>query len=194
MKNVLDEILHTQSFTSDYREKLSGFTQKLQHATDLEEIRKIVGQLMLTTVDVIKSSEKLKDRLAATTQKSEELQRELEIAQQEVLIDPLTKLYNRKAFDKKIANYIKTFQQEGHIFSLVMIDIDHFKQFNDEHGHLLGDQVLKYLGALLTKELKGKISWHATAERNFRFYCRALPAKMPLPLRTMFAKALTACS
>ena len=156
LKDVLDEILHTQNFTSDYRDKLNGFTRDLQRATDLDEIRQIVAHLMLATVDVIKASEQLKNRLAETTQKSEELQQELEKAQQEVLIDPLTKLYNRKAFDKKMMTYIRIFQQDGAIFSLAMIDIDYFKQFNDEHGHLLGDQVLKYFGSLLTKELKGK--------------------------------------
>jgi len=156
LQDALAEILYTQEFTSDYREKLNGFTQELQDATDLNEIRHIVSHLLLATVDVIKAGEQIKERLAETTHKSEELQKELEKAQQEILIDPLTALYNRKAFDRKIMTYIKAFELEKKIFSLVMIDIDFFKQFNDEHGHLLGDQVLKYMGSLLTKELKGK--------------------------------------
>lgn len=156
LQDILEEVLHTQDFTSDYRDKLGGFTQELQDATDLEKIRQIVANLMQVTVEVIKTGEEMQERLKETTHKSEELQKELVKAQQEILIDPLTTLYNRKAFDKKIMTYIETFQQERKIFSMVMLDIDFFKQFNDEHGHLMGDQVLKYMGAMLTKELKGK--------------------------------------
>ena len=112
LKDVLDEILYTQDFTSDYRDKLSGFTAQLKQARDLDEIHAIVSNLMRITVEVIQSSEQLKEHLAATTSKSENLQKELEKAQHEILIDPLTALYNRKAFDRKISTYIKAFQEE----------------------------------------------------------------------------------
>jgi diguanylate cyclase len=156
LEDVLDKILQTQNFTSDYQEKLKGFTAQLKEARGLDEIQKVVADLMLVTVEVIQTSEKLKEHMAETTVKSENLQRDLEKAQQEVLIDPLTLLYNRKAFDKKITTYLKDFQEEGIGFSAVMIDIDFFKQFNDLHGHLLGDKVLKFMGSLLSKEIKGK--------------------------------------
>lgn len=50
---------------------------------------------------------------------------------------------------------MKRFQEEGQGFSVVIIDIDNFKQFNDLHGHLMGDQVLKFMGPLLSKEIQG---------------------------------------
>jgi len=156
LKDVLDEILHTQDFTSDYRDRLVSFTTQLKEAKDLDEIHNIVAEIMLVTVEVIQASEKLKKHLAETTTKSEALQEELEKAQQEVLIDPLTTLYNRKAFDRRISIHLHAFQEEGSGFSIVLIDIDHFKRFNDQHGHLLGDQVLKFMGSMLSKELKGR--------------------------------------
>jgi diguanylate cyclase len=156
MKDVLDGILHTQNFTSDYRDKLTGFTTQLNDAKNLDEVHKVVTDLMLVTVAVIHDSEQLKEHLVQTTIKSENLQKDLEKAQQEVLIDPLTQLLNRKAFDGKIRTYMKAFREEGVGFSVVIMDIDHFKQFNDLHGHLLGDQVLRFMGSLLSREIKGK--------------------------------------
>jgi diguanylate cyclase len=156
LKDVLDEILHTQDFTSDYRNKLEGFTVRLKEVRDLDELHKIVTGLVLDTVEVIQSSEQLKKLLEETTNKSENLQKELEKVQHEVLMDPLTVLYNRKAFDRKLSTCMKAFQEEGKTLSVVMIDIDYFKKFNDQYGHQLGDQVLKFMGTLLSKELKGR--------------------------------------
>jgi diguanylate cyclase len=152
----LDEILYTNNFTSDYRNKLKGFTTQLEKVNDLEEVQKVVADMMLVTVEVIKASEQLKERLDETTSKSENLEKELEKAQLEILIDSLTEMYNRKAFDKKLCEFMDVFQKEKKFFSLIMIDIDHFKHFNDHYGHQLGDQVLKFMGSFLSKELKGK--------------------------------------
>jgi len=156
LKDVLDEILHTQDFTSDYRDKLEEVTAQLKEEKERDEIHKIVSNIIHMTVDVIQASEQIKEHLEESTSKSEKLQQELDRAQHEILIDPLTSLYNRKAFDNKISAFIKAYKDEGKIFSLVMIDIDYFKKFNDQHGHLLGDQVLKLMGRLLSKEVKGK--------------------------------------
>jgi diguanylate cyclase len=156
LKDVLDEILYTQTFTTEYREKLKGVTVQLEAAKEISEIRKVVSDLMMATVEVIHASEFLKERLDETTHKSESLQWELHKAQQEILFDQLTNLYNRKAFEKRIQEYLKAYNEGGKFFSVVMLDVDHFKQFNDRHGHQLGDQVLRFVGAFLNKELKGK--------------------------------------
>ncbi len=156
LKGVLDEILHAYDFTSEYRNKLEGFATQLKEVKEIHQIHEIVVDIMRVTVDVILASAQLKEHLQEATSKSETLQQELDRAKHEILIDPLTTLYNRKAFDKKISTYIKAYREEGKIFSLVMIDIDFFKKFNDEHGHQMGDQVLMFMGRLLSKELKGK--------------------------------------
>ena len=156
LKDVFDEIICAKDFTSDYRDKLRGITAQLKEMKELDGIHEIVANIMNVTVEVIQNSEQLKVHLEETTNKSEKLQQELERAQQEILLDPLTGLYNRKAFDKEITAYIKAYKDDGKIFSFAMIDIDYFKNFNDQHGHLMGDQVLMFMGRLLSKELKGK--------------------------------------
>jgi diguanylate cyclase (GGDEF)-like protein len=68
--------------------------------------------------------------------------------------DPLTGIYNRRSFDSIIENSYKIFKEKNIYFSLVIIDIDHFKQLNDVYGHQAGDQVLRVSGQLLKTKLR----------------------------------------
>lgn len=63
--------------------------------------------------------------------------------------DPLTGLYNRMLLDDQLQQAIAQNQRAGTPMSLVLLDIDHFKQINDTHGHDVGDKVLVRLGQIL---------------------------------------------
>lgn len=65
--------------------------------------------------------------------------------------DGLTGLYNRKSFDDKLESEFSRCKRYGHSLSLVMIDIDYFKNINDTYGHLAGDAVLTNLSKLFGK-------------------------------------------
>jgi len=56
--------------------------------------------------------------------------------------DSLTDTYNRLKFNESLSSEIELARRYGNTFSLIMFDIDHFKQFNDENGHIFGDKVL----------------------------------------------------
>jgi two-component system cell cycle response regulator len=60
-----------------------------------------------------------------------------------IIIDELTGAYNRKHFNQMMRHYIESFNREREIFTLVMLDLDYFKQVNDTYGHLKGDEVLQ---------------------------------------------------
>lgn len=74
--------------------------------------------------------------------------------------DELTKLYNRRQFRKALENELSLAERRGGAhFSLIMIDIDHFKAFNDRFGHVRGDELLEQLGEYLQLTLsKGEIA------------------------------------
>lgn len=63
--------------------------------------------------------------------------------------DGLTDLYNHRMFVEKLAQEINRLQRTKKTLSLMMLDIDHFKQFNDTYGHQVGDAVLKELAAII---------------------------------------------
>jgi diguanylate cyclase (GGDEF)-like protein len=71
-----------------------------------------------------------------------------------VVKDQTTKLYNRSYFFKELNSEIQRSIRYGHVFSIIFLDIDHFKEFNDTFGHLEGDRALKELAEILRKNVR----------------------------------------
>jgi two-component system cell cycle response regulator len=69
--------------------------------------------------------------------------------------DELTSLPNRRRFSQKLAEEVRRSERTGHIFALLMADLDRFKRVNDEHGHQVGDRVLQRCAASLRRCLRG---------------------------------------
>src|SRR2546421_901998 len=66
--------------------------------------------------------------------------------------DPLTGISNRRTFDERLAVEVARANRYGTPITLVMLDLDHFKELNDQFGHLTGDEVLRRGAALLDRE------------------------------------------
>ena len=63
--------------------------------------------------------------------------------------DELTGLFNRRSFNQEIPREMERFRRFGHPFTLLMLDLDHFKNFNDTYGHSAGDQALRDIAQIL---------------------------------------------
>lgn len=83
------------------------------------------------------------EALAQLTNKIKSMRAELSAARREMELDPLTRLYNRKAFDQQLLRTVEFNKLSGQPACLLMADLDHFKQINDSFGHLAGDLVLR---------------------------------------------------
>ena len=83
-----------------------------------------------------KHLDRLKGEIKSARQRSETLEVEL-------LSDPLTRAYNRRAYDQRIEDELKRYLRYQNIFSMLLLDVDHFKQINDKYGHSVGDLCLK---------------------------------------------------
>lgn len=91
------------------------------------------------------------DRVAAETQR---ITRELRQVEKKIWTDPLTHLGNRRLFDEKFAEIFNAQRDARQDLSIVMIDVDHFKNLNDTLGHQAGDEVLAFIGELLKQGLR----------------------------------------
>lgn len=69
-------------------------------------------------------------------------------------IDPLTKVYNRRALEELGASELSRSTRHSLAVSVIILDIDHFKSVNDTHGHLVGDRVIASVAAVLTTNLR----------------------------------------
>jgi diguanylate cyclase len=141
---------------SSYTESLVDMTEKLGNSKDREGLRSIVESLVQTAKEMEVSNQKLEERLNASKQEIDELQVNLEAVRTESLTDPLTQLANRKFFDTTLEQAITDARANNEPLSLLMTDIDHFKNFNDSFGHLTGDQVLRLVAMSVKQNVKGQ--------------------------------------
>ncbi|CAL95025.1 diguanylate cyclase [Azoarcus olearius] len=77
-----------------------------------------------------------------------------EALRQQAIHDPLTGLFNRRYLDDVLNHELVRAQRDGTPLTLAMLDIDHFKRFNDEYGHEAGDLVLAEIGRILREQLR----------------------------------------
>src|SRR4029079_15399302 len=160
---VMDEINQVMSMmdaavgsASSYTESLTSVSDKLGNSKDREGLRAIVETLVATANEMKENNHALEQRLSASKEEINQLQENLEVVRNESLTDPLTSLANRKHFDESLAQAIADSAERSEPLSLVMTDIDHFKNFNDTWGHLTGDQVLRLVAMSLKQNVKGQ--------------------------------------
>jgi diguanylate cyclase (GGDEF)-like protein/PAS domain S-box-containing protein len=70
--------------------------------------------------------------------------------------DPLTGVFNRRYMEESLEREMRRASRHGHPVGVIMLDIDHFKRFNDTHGHEAGDTLLRALGSVLQKRMRGE--------------------------------------
>ena len=99
--------------------------------------------------DIVKANERLQEQLATAEVKLQRQAAELETQTTVARTDPLTLLSNRRALDDEMNRRLAEWQRRKSIFSLIMIDVDHFKKLNDKYGHQAGDQVLRDVAVTL---------------------------------------------
>ncbi|MDE2029961.1 MAG: GGDEF domain-containing protein [Alphaproteobacteria bacterium] len=156
LKRVMEMLGATVEGTSRFGEKLDSFTGSLSGADGLDTLRQAVEKIAEETHLVAAHNRKLQGELETTTAQLSEMRDDFNRVHRESQIDPLTEVGNRKFFDREIAHAIAEAHDKDGLLSLLMVDIDHFKNFNDSHGHLIGDQVLRLVARTLVENLKGR--------------------------------------
>ncbi|MEE8117973.1 MAG: GGDEF domain-containing protein [Gammaproteobacteria bacterium] len=75
-------------------------------------------------------------------------------SEQRAVVDGLTELHNRRWLDEMLPRLLERQNSQNKPTCIAMVDVDHFKQFNDQHGHLVGDAVLQVVARLLEKNVR----------------------------------------
>lgn len=156
IREVNQTVTDVQTSTEDYSKNLQKTVQIVQSIEDPAMIKTALNTLVTDTRTMMETSTKLHDELDKSARIIQDLQRDLEIVRREAMTDGLTGLSNRKAFDQEMQRMIFEAKQAHTAFTLLMVDIDHFKSFNDNYGHQVGDQVLRLVGRTLVEGIKGR--------------------------------------
>jgi diguanylate cyclase (GGDEF)-like protein len=148
----------SSSFTDTLETQLVEFKQSIDTSHDLSELKTAVAS-RLSSIKMVLENKRQDDsvRLKQADQQMQQLQQNLtdmkgeiqtawqraKSLERELLIDPLTGIYNRRAYDRRIFEETERFQRYQRAFSLLIFDVDHFKRVNDLYGHSVGDMCLK---------------------------------------------------
>lgn len=158
IKNMNSMVKDVKTVTEKYSDTLVEATEKLS-SDDLppEQVKELLGGVFADTQTIIEKNALLEQELSKQAAAMVNMQRDLDRVKKEAMTDGLTGVANRKSFDEAIDKLIEeTPNKEGDTFSLILVDIDHFKSFNDNYGHQVGDQVLRLVARTLKDGTKGQ--------------------------------------
>jgi diguanylate cyclase len=153
---LADRITADHGVISDYGAVLGEWGPLLDAASTRQDVQRVTATLKTATSVASGKIQALEQLFAASVVRIGELHEKLARSEKDAATDPLTGLANRRAFNAALEEATAQAVRDGTEVSLLLLDIDHFKRFNDVHGHLMGDNVLRLVAQVLTRHIKGR--------------------------------------
>ncbi|OXY83795.1 GGDEF domain-containing protein [Oceanimonas doudoroffii] len=125
-------------------ERVHSITQLLSHHEQLQERE----QALLQRLNEVET------RLHSMQHEAAEYRHRLTSQNQKLLIDHLTQIYNRTALNERLESEYRRWLRHGDPLAIVLLDIDHFKDINDNFGHLAGDKALRVIARTIRENLR----------------------------------------
>ena len=162
--SIMTELTRQMGRAGDDSERFAGSVQKFgEGIVDAlgaddggQALRQAAQGMLLETRRMAEQNRALEGRLKSSTVEIDTLRASLEETRRAAITDGLTGVGNRKAFDAALRDASVEAAELRTSMCLVMVDVDFFKKFNDAHGHLLGDEVLKLVAKVLKAGVKGR--------------------------------------
>ena len=142
---IATQVAHEYAVARDDRDR----AREAQERAEID--RRRLATLNLALEERMRESQRLNDALQRKIAEAEALQEQL---RDQAVRDPLTGLYNRRFLAETSVARIELARRQHTPIAIVLIDIDHFKQINDLHGHGRGDEVLQQFAALLRERMR----------------------------------------
>ncbi len=155
-EEIIQELRRARADQGDFGTKVGDLSGALSDAKDPGEIGSVVRHILVETQSILAKSRKLEQKLSDSTKEIENLREDLQDVRKESLTDALTGIANRKCFDQTLCRNATEAMENGTRLSFLLLDIDHFKRFNDTYGHAVGDSVLRVVAGQLKQSLKGQ--------------------------------------
>ncbi|MCY9873593.1 GGDEF domain-containing protein [Vibrio barjaei] len=163
--SMTDAIADTSQFSKVLEQSFDELSTQIESQRDptLDEVMPLIQQLVDEANDIRHSTDFIHNQLKNASDEIARLKSQLAKVQCNALFDSLTSLYNRGAFDADLNMFCDAKQP----MSLIFLDIDHFKKFNDEFGHLFGDTILKGISQRLKQACRGGITAYRFGGEEF---------------------------
>jgi diguanylate cyclase len=139
---------------SDNRNQMATLGEVSTECRATADPRPIIEKLVQELSKAASRSSALEQDFLKTTKDLDQIKDSLKQAEEHSNTDALTGLANRRSLDAFLRNAQIAAMEAGTPLSVLMIDIDHFKKFNDSYGHQIGDQVLKLVGKVLQESVR----------------------------------------
>jgi len=141
------------SAAADQRQQMTELRTMSAEATTLEPVG-LIGRLVDELGKAASRAATLEANFARSSDEIGRMRESLENAERQSNTDSLTGLATRRALDKFLRDGCAEATAQGAPFSAMLIDIDHFKMFNDSYGHLVGDEVLRFISRILRQDIR----------------------------------------
>ncbi len=152
-KAVAAELTVLAVEAADYESFVSSTVNRLSDNPSVADIRNAADEIIDATKTLGECGRTLRTQLDEATESFDVLKKKFVRAKKESSIDFLTGIPNRRYFEDTLASIVR---EATDCVSILLVDIDHFKHFNDRHGHLIGDNVLRLVAKMIKKNVKGK--------------------------------------
>ncbi len=156
LRDISRHLLETEGDLAGHGSRLEELGEKAKGVGDYQDLKEVVDHMILETRALIASGSKLQSRMKLSSNDLHQLNQELEDAQKEAQTDALTGLINRRGLTRAFeAQRVKAGRNRT-AFSVILLDLDHFKRVNDTFGHLVGDSLLRGIARILKTRLRSK--------------------------------------
>lgn len=155
LESVMAALREAGADVGRYHDVLATARGQLDLAATLEQLKALVRSVADETARMARNNQALEAQLSESAVQIESMRHDLAVVRQEALTDALTGIANRKRFDQVLRAAAGQAMESGRPLALAMIDIDRFKLFNDTHGHVAGDQVLRLVARTLADSVRG---------------------------------------
>ena len=154
MKELATMIDKLDQVTGEHTEKLDNHLLNLKEYEELSDLNQLKREISEELNLVLSTNHEIHSNIIDAQETVKRLQSKMEEVADMATVDELTGLYNRRALFSRLSEEHSRAERYGQGFTLLLIDIDDFKNVNDEYGHQVGDGILRGLGAFLRQNLR----------------------------------------